>query len=76
MASLHQEALGTQRLGQPLLDLGGLAARELLQVHDRPREQLEPALEHAAGRADSRLVLVEPLGDSTRAPRRSLRLSP
>ena len=59
MATLHEQSLGAQCLGEALLDVGGLSPRNALQVKHRAGEHLDPALEHAAGRADTRLVLVE-----------------
>lgn len=60
MPALHQQSLRPQRLGQLLFHRRRLRALQSLQVHHRSGQYLEPPLQHAAGRPNPRLVLVEP----------------
>ena len=59
MPTLHQQPLRPQRLGEPLLDLFRLRQFQPLQVQHRPRQHLEPPLQHTARRADPGLVLLD-----------------
>src|SRR5882724_9547245 len=59
VATLNEQAGGTQRFGKLSLDPRGLAPGDVLQVQGRPRQHLQPALQNTPGSADARLVLVE-----------------
>ena len=59
--ALHEETRGAQRFSQFLLDAHRIGAGDSLQMQRGSREDLEPAPQHAAGRANPRLVLLEAL---------------
>src|SRR5262249_6949751 len=61
VASLNEQARGTQRLGKLGLDARRLPARNMLQMQGWPGQNLQATLEHAAGCTDTGLVLIEPI---------------
>ena len=60
MPALHEEPFRPQGFGEPFLDFSGLRTRHALKMKHRPCQHFESALEHAARRANARLVLIEP----------------
>src|SRR5262249_26125200 len=67
VASLNEQARGTQRLGKLGLDPRRLPARNMLQMQGWPSQNLQTPPEHAAGRANTGLVLIEPIGRAVMA---------
>jgi len=61
MAALDEESGVAQRVRELCFDSQSFGAGDALQMQHRPREHLQTAPEHTAGRANSRLVLIEAL---------------
>src|ERR1700686_1449186 len=61
MGTLHEESCCPQRFGELDLDAGRVAAFDVLQVQRRSGQNFESTPQHAAGRSDTRLALIEAL---------------
>src|ERR1700726_745358 len=61
VATLHEESCRPQRFGEFDFDTRRVATFEVLQVQRRTAQHFETTPQHAAGRSDTSLVLIEAL---------------